>query len=67
MFRGAINLKLVDPQKFIPHPQYKYEPLVEKVGMLMKENTAYSLKKGVELKARDDNANAQNSLAPESD
>jgi hypothetical protein len=33
----------------------------------MKENTAYSLKKGVELKTRDDNANSQNfqnGLAP---
>jgi len=28
MFRGAINLKLVDHQRFIPHPNYKYEALV---------------------------------------
>ena len=47
MSRGAINLKLVDHQRFIPHPQYQYVPLVEKIGMLMKENAAYSLKKGV--------------------
>lgn len=64
MFRAAINLKLVDHQKFIPHPQYKYEPLVEKVGMLMKENTAYSLKKGVELKVKEDNAIGQGNSAP---
>jgi hypothetical protein len=36
MFRAAPNLKLVDHQKVIPQPQNKYEPLVEKVGMLMK-------------------------------
>ena len=28
MFKGTINLKLIDHQKFIPHPHYKYEPLV---------------------------------------
>lgn len=57
MFRAAINLKLVDHQKFIPHPQYKYEPLVEKIGTLMQESTANSLKKGVELKAKEENSN----------
>jgi hypothetical protein len=36
MFGGGINLKLVDHQKFLPHPNYEYEPLVEKQGILMK-------------------------------
>ena len=50
MYTRAINLKLVDHQKFIPHPHYKYEPLVEKHGIQMKQGAAYVLKKGVMLK-----------------
>ncbi len=33
---GAINLKLVDHRKFIPHPNYQYEPLIEKSDLSMK-------------------------------
>ena len=56
MLKNAIILKLVDHQRFIPHPNYnKFEPLVEKPGMLMRENASYMLKKGVEMKLRDEN------------
>ena len=50
MLTRAINLKLVDHQNFIPHSNYKYEPLVEKHGIQMRQSAAYVLKKGVILK-----------------